>query len=203
MFTQLYRSDHASATTPEMLMVATVLLAGLVVGFSVVRDTVVAEISDIGGSVQDVNQTFSFQGVTRTGSSTHGSSVDDRTDFCDSPEDEVGAADNCIVFNGAPSDEYFLSEPGLIGLTDGSKLVGGTQTFNWSANGTEGIVYWWLYVGSGQGRSDYYYSGWSRRLETTATVSGLPTDGSPIHVRVWFYKDRRWQYTDYEFTSCP
>ena len=86
-----------------------------------------------------------------------------------------------------------------------SKLTNesGTETFSWSANGID-ITHYWMYVGSQLGYSDYYQSG-ALNLNTSTTVSGLPTDGtSPIFVRLWYrLRDTgQWDAIDIEYTAA-
>ena len=71
------------------------------------RDSVVSELSDVVGSVQDLNQSYSYVGTSGHSVTTPGSDFGDATDFCDSPGDAVGQADNCIVFDVPPSNEIF------------------------------------------------------------------------------------------------
>jgi hypothetical protein len=83
--------------------------------------------------------------------------------------------------------------------TPGSTLTGSSMTLQW----TSGAYRYYLYVGSSQGASDYYNSGYIPGSTTSRTVSGLPTDGSTIHVRFW-YQDTSssgWAYTDYTYTA--
>ncbi len=90
------------------------------------------------------------------------------------------------------------SAPEIINPTPGSTLSGSTVTFSWLANGTA-VTYWWLYVGSGTGKNDIHNSGLlTRRLSTT--VSGLPTDGSQVYVRLWYWTGK-WNPVDAQYTA--
>ena len=105
-------------------------------------------------------------------------------------------------------EEYKVFDPTLrpeITSPLDSKLTNesGTETFSWSANGID-ITHYWMYVGSQLGYSDYYQSG-ALNLNTSTTVSGLPTDGtSPIFVRLWYrLRDTgRWDAIDIEYTAA-
>ena len=105
-------------------------------------------------------------------------------------------------------EEYKVFDPTLrpeITSPSDSKLTNesGTETFSWSANGID-ITHYWMNVGSQLGYSDYYQSG-ALNLNTSTTVSGLPTDGtSPIFVRLWYrLRDTgRWDAIDIEYTAA-
>ncbi len=96
--------DDGFLVSIELILISTISVIGLIVGLSSVRDAVVSELSDVAGAVQDLNQCYSFFGVVGHASSTCGSDYVDSLDFCDDADDALGAADNCITFEGT-SDE--------------------------------------------------------------------------------------------------
>ncbi len=75
-----------------------------------------------------------------------------------------------------------LAGPEITAPTDGSPLATNTQLFSWTDNGAGATAYW-LYVGSTPGGSQYYSQ--SVGTATSNTVTGLPTDGSTIYIRLW------------------
>ena len=77
----------------------------MITGLTAARDAVVSELSDVAGAVQDLNQSYTVNGVVGHAAATAGSDFADALDFCDSAGDAGGEADNCIVFTGAPADE--------------------------------------------------------------------------------------------------
>ncbi len=78
----------------------------------------------------------------------------------------------------------------------GSTLSGSTVTFIWNDVGADQYQ---LDIGSSQGGTDYYSQSQGTGLETT--VSGLPTDGSTLYVRLWTVWGQQWNYTDFEYTA--
>jgi hypothetical protein len=78
-------------------------------------------------------------------------------------------------------------------------LTGSEVTFTWSA-GT-GVTNYMLYVGStGPGSHNLYDVG--SVTSTSADVTGLPTDGSKVYVRLYSKLNGNWTtYTDYVFTA--
>jgi hypothetical protein len=76
--------------------------------------------------------------------------------------------------------------------------LGSSATFSWTS-GT-GVTMYALYLGTnGGGSSNLYNSG--HTTATSATVSGLPTNGGAIYVRLWSEIDGGWQFTDYVYTE--
>lgn len=102
---KLWNDNAGFVVSIELILIATIAVIGLIAGMTAVRDGVVSELSDVAGSVQDLNQSYSYNGVTGHSASTSGSNFTDATDFCDDAEDIAGQADNCITFDGAPADE--------------------------------------------------------------------------------------------------
>jgi len=88
-------------------------VVGLIVAFSSVRDSVISEFSDVGGSVQDITQTFVVNGAGGPSSTTSGMDFGDELDAGDDAEDTSGVADNQISFDVEPTDEFFVSTEGL------------------------------------------------------------------------------------------
>ena len=82
-------------------------------------------------------------------------------------------------------------------------LSGATETFSWTPRFTPNVIEWWLYIGTSQGTNDIYDSGRILGVDmNTDTVSGLPVDGSTIHVRLWWkVLGQGWSTTDQPFTT--
>jgi glucose/arabinose dehydrogenase len=80
----------------------------------------------------------------------------------------------------------------------GSTLSSSNVTFGWSA-GTNATEYY-LYVGSTMGGYDLYEA--SQGLNLSKTVSGLPTDGRMIHVRLWTRIGGMYYVRDFTFVAA-
>ena len=105
---KLWNDNAGFVVSIELILIATIAVIGLIAGMTAVRDGVVSELSDVAGSVQDLNQSYTFNGVTGHSASTAGSSFTDSTDFCDDANDAPDQADNCITFDGVPAGENTL-----------------------------------------------------------------------------------------------
>ena len=101
---QLWREDDGFIVSIELILLATIAVIGLIAGMAAVRDAVISELADVAGAIQDMNQCYSFFGIEGHSSSVCGSDFEDALDFCDSPDDEAAAADNCIVFEGTDDE---------------------------------------------------------------------------------------------------
>ncbi len=79
----LWCDDRAFVVSSELVLIATIMVIGMVVGLVTVRDQVVQELADVAAAVSRTEQAFSFSGVTGHTSSIAGSAFDDVVDFCD------------------------------------------------------------------------------------------------------------------------
>ena len=87
--------------------------------------------------------------------------------------------------------------PQLTSPTAGSVLQGDTVTFSWAATDRT----YRLHVGQWQGSQEYYSTAQDISA-TSLTVSGLPTDGSNVWVRLWETQGN-WSSQDTMFVSGP
>ncbi len=98
---QVWLDDRGFIVSVELILIATIMLIGLLAGMTAIRDSVLSELSDVAGAVQDMNQSYRLYGVQGHSASTAGMDYIDRTDFCDSYDDASGAIDNCITIRYA------------------------------------------------------------------------------------------------------
>jgi hypothetical protein len=85
----------------------------------------------------------------------------------------------------------------IVSPVPGSGSGGSSVTFTWSA--ANGAVVYWLNVGTAAGGFNLYNQ--SEGLATSQTVTGLPTDGSTIYVRLWTGNTSGYQYNDYTYKA--
>jgi len=82
--------------------------------------------------------------------------------------------------------------------TPGSTLAGSSVTFQWTA-GT-GVSEYWLCISKiSVGGSELYTANESTLL--SQTVTGLPTDGSTLYVRLFSLIGSTWSYSDYTYKA--
>jgi hypothetical protein len=78
-----------------------------------------------------------------------------------------------------------------------STLTASTVTFQWT--GGTGVSDYWLTVGTTVGGQDLFSQ--ERGTSLSATVAGLPTNSSTLHVRMFSLIGGTWQYNDYTYTA--
>lgn len=80
----------------------------------------------------------------------------------------------------------------------GSTLTGSSVTFQWT---NVGATQYWLSIGTTGAGADNIYDG-SQGTNTSATISGLPLNGSTVYVRLWTYQGGgSWLSNDYTYTA--
>ncbi|WP_417383592.1 Flp family type IVb pilin [Gimesia sp.] len=97
MFQQFWNDENGFVVSTELVLIATVLVLGMIVGLTTLRDQVIAELADVAAAFSNSNQSYSFSGITGHSSSTSGSLFNDNTDFCDADEDGSGTFAHCIT----------------------------------------------------------------------------------------------------------
>jgi glucose/arabinose dehydrogenase len=83
--------------------------------------------------------------------------------------------------------------------TPGATLPGSIVTFNWTA-GT-GVTRYQLDVGTAPAGTQVFSSGPVASL--SATVTGVPTNGGTVYVRLWSSIGGNWEYDDYTYHAAP
>ncbi|MFK7777712.1 MAG: hypothetical protein QM501_06270 [Gimesia sp.] len=96
MLSNFWNDEAGFVVSSELVLIGTILVLGVVVGLATVRDQVVQELGDLALAISNINQSYSFSGVTGHTSSTAGSIFDDELDFCDSNSDEPTEEPACI-----------------------------------------------------------------------------------------------------------
>jgi hypothetical protein len=85
----------------------------------------------------------------------------------------------------------------MISPTTGSTLAGSSQTFTWNpASSTEAGL---LIGTTGVGSQNIYYSGII--TADSVNVTGLPTSGQTVYVRLSSKVNGTWEINDYVYTA--
>ncbi len=85
----LWSDDAGFIVSAELILVATIVVIGLVVGLAEVQSAVVGELNDVGDAIGSLNQSYyvsgssSFKGHHGVKASFAGSSFRDSVDSCD------------------------------------------------------------------------------------------------------------------------
>jgi Flp pilus assembly pilin Flp len=98
MLQKLLRDERGFVISAELVLVATLLVVGLIVGLSEVQHSMVAELNDVGNAIGKLNQSYSFSGFSKRDgwcvhAFTRGSSYADTTDDCDCNQCDLACDD--------------------------------------------------------------------------------------------------------------
>lgn len=108
--TRLVHDDRGTIISIEVILIATIAVLGLVVGFTAIRDALLSEISDSARAVQNVVQSYAYHGVSGHSSSTAGSDYADNGDHCNSGwRDRANRITNCIQIRGVADEGTVLA----------------------------------------------------------------------------------------------
>jgi hypothetical protein len=102
---RLWADEAGFVVSTELVLVATILVIGLVVGLATVRDALVQELGDVAMAIGNVNQSYIWDGITGHTSAVAGSDYDDETDFCDVPDDTPALEPGCIDVHDTDGDD--------------------------------------------------------------------------------------------------
>ena len=98
MFQALLNDEAGFIISAELVLVATILVIGMIVGLSEVQHAVVTELNDVADAIGELNQCYYFSGFRKVKSFgnggavsafTHGSAFNDQTDECDDNQCEI------------------------------------------------------------------------------------------------------------------
>ena len=87
MLKRLWNDEAGAIVSAEIMLVATILVIGMVVGLKSVRDSVLTELADVAQAIANVDQSYSYSGVDGHAAATTGSHFIDAADFCDGSAD--------------------------------------------------------------------------------------------------------------------
>ncbi len=106
LFRKLWTDEAGFIVSAELVLVATILVIGLIVGLTSLRNQIVQELVDVGQSIGSLSQSFAFAGVKKCGVAySDGSFYNDKTDFCQAWQNagsEPGGISVTVWPNGAP-----------------------------------------------------------------------------------------------------
>jgi len=95
MLRQLLNDEAGFIVSAELVLIATILVLGLIVGLSQVQYAVVEELNDVAHAIGSLNQSFyytgfhAYKGNGSTKSVTRGSSFGDHRDQCDAACNQI------------------------------------------------------------------------------------------------------------------
>ena len=126
MFQRLWKDEAGAVVSAEIVLVATILVIGMVVGLKSVRDSVVTELADIAQAIANIDQSYSYSGILGHAAYSTGSFFNDLPDFCDNATttaqtDPLDAANSKCVQVAQQADS--TADGGETGALAGQKNV--------------------------------------------------------------------------------
>lgn len=103
MLRQLLNDEAGFIVSAELVLIATLLVIGLIVGLSEVQHAVVAELNDVADAIGELNQCYRYSGFHKNDFNnqihavTYGSDFEDQRDDCDNNQ--------CDISCDAPTNE--------------------------------------------------------------------------------------------------
>ena len=107
---RLWRDEAGFVVSAELVLIASILVIGLIVGLASLRDAVVGELADVAQAIGRTDQSYGYLGLTNLHATIAGASFNDALDFCDQAADATGPNTfNVGILTIAPSSE--LTDP--------------------------------------------------------------------------------------------
>lgn len=96
MLTQLWQDEAGFIVSAELVLIATIVVIGLVVGLSEIQHAVVQELNDVADAIGNLNQSYCFSGFSKKAqfgggikAYTRGSIFTDAVDECDNNQCDI------------------------------------------------------------------------------------------------------------------
>jgi len=83
MLRRLWKEEAGAIVSAEIMLIASILVIGVIVGLKSVRDSVVTELADVAQALANVDQSYSYSATSGHHAFTAGGFFDDLPDFCD------------------------------------------------------------------------------------------------------------------------
>jgi hypothetical protein len=96
LLNRFWAEDHGAIISAEVMLVATILVLGTIVGLKSVRDSVVTELADVAQAFANVNQSYCYSGVSGHAAKSGGGDFEDQADFCDNDWSWGGNESKCV-----------------------------------------------------------------------------------------------------------
>jgi Flp pilus assembly pilin Flp len=87
LLARLHADEGGFVVSAELVIIATLVVIGLIVGLAEVANGVNEELEDVGSAIGALNQTYVVQGTVGHKARLRGSKFFDKSDFCDAEDD--------------------------------------------------------------------------------------------------------------------
>lgn len=105
LFWNLWVDEAGFIVSAELVLIATILVIGMIVGLVSVRNQIVQEFVDIGQAIGSVSQTFAYGGINKPGMAmTDGCFYVDLADFCQNTQTAGHEPGGIVIAGNYPSN---------------------------------------------------------------------------------------------------
>ena len=94
MLLNLWSDEAGAIVSAEIVLVATILVIGMIVGLKTLRDAVVTELADVGQAISQMDQGYTYSAVDGHAAATAGSLFLDEVDYCDDSDGDSDTSTN-------------------------------------------------------------------------------------------------------------
>jgi len=112
---KLWLDQSGFIVSAELVLIATILVIGMLVGLVTIRDQVIQELADVADAISEFDQSYSFTGITGHAASTSGTIFNDTHDFCET----AAGSDQGTGLAGEPQCLDIVNQDALIGGGEG------------------------------------------------------------------------------------
>ncbi len=130
MMNMFWRDEEGVIHSAEIVLLGTILVLGMIVGLVELQTAAVAELTDLGDAIGNMDQSYQTSGMASLNYNsywgvkgvTYGASYNDRADACDcnaihlcypgNNRGEKGAFENCAAAGGAAAHHGRVCDPG-------------------------------------------------------------------------------------------
>lgn len=104
---KLWKEEAGAIVSAEIMLVASILVIGVIVGLKSLRDSVVTELADLAQALANINQSYSYSGVSGHHAFSGGGAFHDNADFCDRYDNNDHGNSKCVLIcsGGGPIAE--------------------------------------------------------------------------------------------------
>ena len=93
---RFWNEEVGAVVSAEIMLAATILVLGAIVGLTSVRDSIPTELADVGQAFANINQSYCYSGTSGHGASSGGGHFQDQQDFCDNYLGCPGQESKCV-----------------------------------------------------------------------------------------------------------
>ena len=96
ILTRLWHDEQGVVVTTDLVLISSILILGVIVGLTTMRDQVVQELGDLAAGIGSLNQSFSYAGTVIGTFSVAGSDFIDLADDCETGGENANSSTVCI-----------------------------------------------------------------------------------------------------------